>query len=79
MPGLQEGGAESGGALVTLRSAADLPASRKKRAVVSEHKKRRKALLTVGEKIRKLKKEGKSQEQSVAIAHSMQRRGKLSK
>ena len=79
MAGLQEGGTESGGSLVTLRSAADLPASRKKRAVVSEHKDKRKQLRTVGQKIKLLKREGKSQKQSVAIALSMQRSGKLSK
>lgn len=79
MAGLQEGGTESGGSLVTLRSAADLPDSRKKRAVLSDHKKRREALRTVGQKIRLLKKEGKPQKQSIAIALEMQRRGKLRK
>jgi len=79
MPGLQQGGVESGGSLVTLRSSADLPASRKKRAVLADHKERRKQLKTVGEKIRMLKKEGKPQKQAVAISLEMQRQGKLRK
>jgi hypothetical protein len=52
---------------------------------VADHGDRRKKLrsshakMTVGAKIRKLRREGKSQDQSVAIALSMQRRGELRK
>jgi hypothetical protein len=67
------------GTVDTLRTSESVPDSRKKRAVVADHKHSRKNLRTVGEKIRMLKREGKSQEQSVAIARSMQRRGELRK
>lgn len=62
----------------TLRTSTSIPESRKKRAV-ADHRERRKKLSAVGKKISKLRAEGKSQEQSVAIAMSMKRRGELGK
>ena len=63
----------------TIRDSTSVPDNRKKRAVLADHKDKRHPLRTVGQKIKKLKREGKSQKQSVAIALSMQRRGKLRK
>lgn len=60
------------GTTATLRSSTSVPDRNKRRSVVN--KKRKSA---VGNKISKLRGEGKSQAQSVAIALSMQRRGDL--
>ena len=43
---------------------------------MADHRKRRDA---ISRKISKLRHEGKPQDQAVAIAHEMQRRGKLGK
>ena len=55
----------------TLRASTSVPSKNKRRSV---NRSRRKA---VGNKIRKLRKEGKKQSQAVAIANSMKRRGEL--
>ncbi len=67
------------GTVDTLRDSSSVPDNRKKRAVLADHKDKRKKLRTVGEKISKLRKEGKSQKESVAISLSMKRRGELRK
>ena len=70
------------GTTATTRTSTTIPDSRKKRAV-ADHSERRKKLhnthnkMTVSAKISKLRREGKSQDQSVAIALEMKRRGKL--
>lgn len=61
----------------TLRSSTSVPDDRKKRSVARRKLSRKAKNTAVSRKISKLRGEGKSQEQSVAIALSMQRRGEL--
>jgi hypothetical protein len=56
----------------TLKTSTSVPDNRKKRAVLNPK-------MTVSAKIRKLRREGRPQDQAVAIALEMRRRGKLRK